>query len=174
MLAFESGTTATTDPFGGSYYIEVLTDELERGAQALIDEIDDRGGAVAAIESGSMQDRIEDAAFAYQRGIEHGALVVVGVNRYQDEGRVEPELHRLDPAAERAAGRAHARVPGRPRRGRGRGAPGRGRAPRRSRATSTCSSRCAPPSPRRCTVGEICDVLRDEWGTYDALIAGGR
>ena len=144
VLAFEAGTTATTDPFGGSYYIEMLTDELERGAQALIDEIDGLGGAVAAIESGVMQDRIEEAAFAYQRGIEDGSLIVVGVNRYQDEGRVEPELHRLDPAAEARPGRAHARRsgPAATRRRRRRAWPGS--APRRSPPTSTCWCRCAP------------------------------
>src|SRR5690349_17449500 len=100
VLAYEAGTTATADPFGGSYYIEFLTDELERRARELIEEIDGVGGAVTAVETGAVQDRIEEAAFAYQRGIEDGTVVVVGVNRFQDQGAVGPELHRLDPGLE--------------------------------------------------------------------------
>ncbi|MDX6376332.1 MAG: methylmalonyl-CoA mutase, N-terminal domain [Gaiellaceae bacterium] len=172
VLACEAGTTATTDPFGGSYYIEMLTDELEKGARALIEEIDGLGGAVAAIESGVMQDRIEEAAFAYQRGIEDGSVVVVGVNRYQDQSRVEPELHRLDPAAEaRQAERTRAF-----RAGRGPEAAGRLAAVRAAARASDVNllepMRAALES--RCTIGEICEVLREEWGTYDALIAGSR
>ena len=174
VLAFEAGTTATTDPFGGSYYIEMLTDELERGAQALIEEIDGMGGAVAAIESGAMQDRIEEAAFAYQRGIEDGSVVVVGVNRYQDAGRVEPELHRLDPAAERRQAERTQAFRGRAQRGRGGSAAGRrarrGRRERRepARADARRARRRGARSARSAS------VLREEWGTHDALIAGGR
>ena len=173
VLAFEAGTTATTDPFGGSYYIEMLTDELERGARALIDEIDGLGGAVAAIEAGVMQDRIEEAAFAYQRGIEDGSLIVVGVNRYQDQGRVEPELHRLDPAAEaRQAERTRAF-----RAGRNADEAAAHLAAVRAAAVASDVNLLEPMRAalaNRCTIGEICDVLRDEWGTYDALIAGSR
>jgi len=173
VLAFEAGTTATTDPFGGSYYIEMLTDELERGAQALIAEIDGMGGAVAAIESGAMQDRIEEAAFAYQRGIEDGSVVVVGVNRYQDAGRVEPELHRLDPAAERRqAERTQAF-----RAGRNADEAAARLAEVRAAAVASDVNLLDPMRAAlagRCTIGEICEVLREEWGTHDALIAGGR
>ncbi len=171
VLAFEAGTTATTDPFGGSYYIEMLTDELEAGARALIDEIDAMGGAVAAIESGAVQDRIEEAAFAYQRGIEDGSLVVVGVNRYQDAGRAEPELHRLDPAAEqRQADRTREF-----RAGRNPEAAAARLAAVRAAAVASDVNLLEPMRSalaERCTIGEICDVLREEWGTYDALIAG--
>src|SRR3954447_20678240 len=170
VLAFEAGTTATADPFGGSYYIELLTDELERRARELIEEIDGIGGAVTAIETGFMQDRIEESAFAYQRGIEEGTVVVVGVNRYQDEGAVEPELHRLAAGLEaRQAERTRAVRAGRD----------------ATAATARLDEvRAAAHSDRnllepmrdalqvRCTVGEICEVLREEWGTYDAIQAG--
>jgi methylmalonyl-CoA mutase N-terminal domain/subunit len=173
VLAFEAGTTATTDPFGGSYYIEMLTDELERGARALIDEIDEMGGAVAAIESGAMQDRIEEAAYAYQRGIEDGSVVVVGVNRYRDTGRVEPELHRLDPAAERRqAERTQAF-----RAGRNPDEAAARLADVRAAAVASDANLLEPMRAAlaaRCTIGEICEVLREEWGTYDALLAGAR
>ena len=72
VLLHESGVAAVPDPFGGSEYVEGLTDELEREARALIAEIDERGGAVAAIESGWVKGRIEDEAFAYQRAVERG------------------------------------------------------------------------------------------------------
>ena len=99
---------------------------------------------------------------------------MVGVNRYADEGRVDPELHRLDPAAEAPAGRPHAA-----RSGRAATPTRRRRAWRRVRAAAVASDVNLLEPMRdalanRCTIGEICDVLREEWGTYDALIAGGR
>src|SRR5690349_13512101 len=101
ILGEEAGTREVADPFGGSWYVEELTDALEREARELLDEIDELGGAVAAIESGWMQARIEDEAFAYQQGVESGERVVVGVNRFTSEGETaEPELHRLDPSGE--------------------------------------------------------------------------
>src|SRR2546423_2851336 len=100
LLAHEAGGTDTADPFGGSYFIEALTDELEAKAWELIEHVDELGGAVAAIEHGFVQDEIEQAAFRWQPEIEGGERVIVGVNRFT-EGDEEPiELHRLDPAAE--------------------------------------------------------------------------
>ena len=92
VLLHESGVAAVPDPFGGSEYVEALTDELEREARALIAEIDERGGAVAAIESGWVKGRIEDQAFAQQRAIERGESVIVGVNRYPDPPDSDIEL----------------------------------------------------------------------------------
>src|SRR5881275_2061360 len=100
ILASEAGATDTADPLGGAYFIEALTRELEARAWELIERVDELGGAVAAIEQGFVQDEIEQAAFAYQREIEAGERVIVGVNRFT-ESETEPiELHRLDPAAE--------------------------------------------------------------------------
>src|SRR5579883_2092955 len=86
IIAHESGVVDTIDPLAGSYYIEALTNELERKAYALMDEVEQIGGAVAAIESGWMQQAIQNASYAYQQDVENGRQVVVGVNRYRTEG----------------------------------------------------------------------------------------
>ena len=111
MLAAEAGATATADPLGGSYYVEALTDELEARAWELIARIDELGGAVAAIEAGWVQGEIEAAAYAWTAAVEAGERTIVGVNAFADEGEDEPiELHRLDPEARAAPGRADARA----------------------------------------------------------------
>src|SRR5881409_2964235 len=110
ILQNEAGTTETADPLGGSYYIEALTDELERKAAELIERVDELGGAVAAVEQGFVQDEIEQAAFRWQQEVEGGERVIVGVNRFT-EGEEEPiELHRLDPQAEKRQLERTARV----------------------------------------------------------------
>ncbi|MFN0009842.1 MAG: methylmalonyl-CoA mutase [Planctomycetota bacterium] len=98
VLAHESGVADTIDPLGGSPMIESLTDEIERRAAALMAEVDARGGAVAAIESGFVQREIHRSALAWQRAVEKGEQVVVGVNRYRVEEE-PPEIFRPDPAA---------------------------------------------------------------------------
>ena len=80
------------DPLGGSYYVESLTDELERLALDYLDRIDEMGGAVAAIEAGFYQDQIHEAAFRIQQGIESGERVIVGVNRFVDTEERPVEL----------------------------------------------------------------------------------
>src|ERR671929_91231 len=101
LLAAEAGGTDTADPFGGSYFIEALTDELEARAWELIERVDELGGAVEAVEQGFVQSEIDQAAFRHQQEVEAGERVIVGVNRFT-EGDEEPiELHRIDPAAER-------------------------------------------------------------------------
>lgn len=93
ILAYESGVADTVDPLAGSYYIETLTDEIENRARLLIEEIENRGGAVQAIEQGFVQQRIAESAYRYQQEIEKGERIVVGVNRFQDS--VEPQLRLL-------------------------------------------------------------------------------
>ncbi len=90
ILADETGVTAVVDPLAGSYFVEALTDRLEAEATELIERIDGFGGAVAAIEAGFQQGAIEEAAYRYARGVESGAVTIVGVNRYQ--GEVPPPL----------------------------------------------------------------------------------
>ena len=93
MIAFESGVAATVDPLGGSWAIEALTDQIEAEALEWIEQVDRLGGAVAAIRAGFVQARIQEAAYAYQQDVEAGDEVVVGVNRFRQEGdqsRVEP------------------------------------------------------------------------------------
>src|SRR5689334_3290219 len=166
LIAHEAGGTDTADPLGGSYFIEALTDELEAKAWELIERIDELGGAVAAVEQGFVQDEIEQASFRWQQEVEGGERVIVGVNRFT-EGEEEPiELHRLDPAAEKRQLERTARV----------------RAERNAQEAEAAIAAVLDAARgdgnllvpmrealrARCTVGEICNALRDEYGMYDA------
>jgi methylmalonyl-CoA mutase, N-terminal domain len=166
VLAHEAGGTDTADPFGGSYFIEALTKELEERATELIERIDELGGAVEAIEQGFVQREIEDAAFRYQQAVERGEAVVVGVNRYEEHEAEPIELHRLDPEAERGQLERTARVRAEP------NAEEASRALEEVRRVARSDENLLPPMREalraRSTIGEICDVLREEFGTYDA------
>jgi methylmalonyl-CoA mutase N-terminal domain/subunit len=85
IVAFESGVTDTVDPLAGSYFVESLTNEIEENAKSLMRQIDTMGGAVAAIESGFVQNRISDSAYQYQRKIESKEKIIVGVNQFQTQ-----------------------------------------------------------------------------------------
>jgi len=98
VIGYETGVTDTVDPVAGSYYVESLTDELERLATEYIGKIDAVGGAVHAIEAGFYQDEIHEAAFRIQQGIESGERVVVGVNRFVDAEEQPVELQRISEA----------------------------------------------------------------------------
>ncbi|MCS6772930.1 MAG: methylmalonyl-CoA mutase family protein [Thermoflexales bacterium] len=102
IIAYESGVTNVVDPLGGSYVIEYLTDEIERRAGELIAQIDALGGAVQAIESGWMQSQIAQSAYRYQREVESGQQVVVGVNAFTSAGDEQADLptFKVDPAIE--------------------------------------------------------------------------
>ncbi|MBA4495029.1 methylmalonyl-CoA mutase [Paenactinomyces guangxiensis] len=97
IIAYESGVADTVDPLGGSYYIEELTDTIEREALNYIHQIDEIGGAVQAVEQGFMQREIRRVALETQRKIEAGKEIVVGVNRFCLENEVQPPLMRMDP-----------------------------------------------------------------------------
>ena len=166
ILAAEAGTTDTADPFGGSYFVEALTDELAAHARELIARIDDLGGAVAAIEQGFVQAEIEASAFRYQGEVESGARVVVGVNTFTDDGADPVELLQVDPAIEGRQRARTARV--REERDGDRAAS----ALVEVRDVALSDANLLPPMREalraRCTVGEICSVLRELWGTHDA------
>jgi methylmalonyl-CoA mutase, N-terminal domain len=166
ILAQEAGGTDTADPFGGSYFIEALTSELEAAAWELIERVDEIGGAVEAIEQGFVQREIEDAAFRYQRQVESGERVIVGVNRYQEHEEEPIELHRLDPEAERRQLERTARV--RSERDAGEAEQALAEVRRVSRRDENLLVPMREALRVRCTVGEICEVLREEFGTYDA------
>jgi methylmalonyl-CoA mutase N-terminal domain/subunit len=167
VIAAEAGTTDTADPLGGSYYIEALTDELAARAWELIERVDGLGGSVAAIERGFVQGEIEQAAFEWQQQVEAGDRVIVGVNRYQDEEGARIELQRIDPEAERRQLERTARVRAE------RNAAAADAALAEVRATARGEGNLLPPMREalrtRCTVGEICETLREEWGMYDAM-----
>jgi methylmalonyl-CoA mutase N-terminal domain/subunit len=166
LLAHEAGGTDTADPLGGAYFIEALTDELEANAWALIERIDELGGAVAAIEQGFVQGEIEQAAFRWQQEVEQGDRVIVGVNRFAEDDEEPIELHRLDPAAEQRQLERTARVRAE------RNAQGAEAALAAVREAARGETNLLVPMREalrvRCTIGEICNVLRDEFGTYDA------
>jgi methylmalonyl-CoA mutase, N-terminal domain len=169
ILATEAGATATTDPLGGSYYIEALTDQLAGEGRTLIGEIDRLGGAVAAVESGWVQDAIEQSAFDFHRRVQAGDDVIVGVNRYQS-GESEPiELHRIDPDAEQRQVECTRRARA------GRDAAAWEAAVAAVRTAAGSDANVLPPMREAlrvgATVGEVCGVLREAWGTYDTAHA---
>jgi methylmalonyl-CoA mutase N-terminal domain/subunit len=104
VIAHETGVTNTIDPLGGSYFVESLTDELERAAYEYFARIDELGGMVEAIKRGFPQREIADASFRYQQEVDSRRRIVVGVNDYRLEGEEGIELHRPDPAVERKQG----------------------------------------------------------------------
>jgi methylmalonyl-CoA mutase N-terminal domain/subunit len=159
--------TSTVDPLGGSYYLEALTDELEERAGALIARVDELGGAVAAIESGFVQSEIEAAAYEWTRSVESGERTIVGVNAYRgDDGAAEQiELHRLEPEAERRQIERTRRVRANRDERAAREAIVKLRADARRSATVLHPMRDALRAS--CTLGEICTVLREEWGVHD-------
>lgn len=101
IIAYESGVTNTIDPLAGSYVVENLTNRIEQEAQAYLEKIDKLGGAVAAIEQGFIQREIQESAYAYQKAVESGERIVVGVNKFQVENERPPEIHKVDPEVER-------------------------------------------------------------------------
>ncbi len=164
ILAEESGVADTVDPLGGSYYLERLTDDLETAARAYFDEIEARGGMVACIEAGWVQREIHEAAYRFQREVERGERAVVGVNRYRVP-EPEPAIFHMDPALEAAQRKRLATV----------------KAARGARAVEAAlaeldraargDANLVPPIVdavrARATLGEISDVLRKRFGTYD-------
>jgi methylmalonyl-CoA mutase N-terminal domain/subunit len=102
IVAHESGVAGTVDPLGGSFAVEAATDALEAEALRLVDRIESRGGALAAIERGDVQREIQDSAYRFQKQVESGERVIVGVNRFQEKGEEPPvDILRIDPELER-------------------------------------------------------------------------
>jgi len=102
IVAHETGVTNTVDPVGGSYAIETLTDEIESRAKDYISRIDALGGMLRAIETGYVQGEIQKAAYEYQRDVERGEQIVVGVNQFVAEKGMSVPTLRIDPELERA------------------------------------------------------------------------
>jgi len=102
VIAYESGVTETADPLAGSYAIEHLTDEVEKGVDEYLKKIEAMGGMLRAIETGYVQREIQESAYQYQRAIETQEQIVVGVNRFQFETEQRISVLRIDPALEQA------------------------------------------------------------------------
>ncbi len=101
VIGYESGIADTPDPLAGSYFVEVLTDEIERLAWEYIERIDEMGGAVSGIEAGFQQDEIEQAAYEYTKSIDDDERVIVGVNKFALDVEPEPSVFPIDPSLER-------------------------------------------------------------------------
>jgi methylmalonyl-CoA mutase, N-terminal domain len=164
VLANETGVTDTVDPLAGSYFVERLTDEVEAAARQLMARVEELGGAVAAIERGFQKEEIERSAYDHLRAVERGDKVVVGVNRYAG-GEEEPvTIMQLDPAIADAQAKSLVEI----------------RATRDADAVQAAladlrdaargGDNLLPPMREAlrhlATVGEVCDALRAEFGTY--------
>ena len=164
VIAHETGVVNTIDPLGGSYYLEQLTNELERQAYDYFERIEELGGVIPAIEQNFLQREIAEACFRYQSEVERGERVVVGVNRYELEDEQPIELLRIDPALEqKQIERVQAL-----------------RASRDSSAVEAALARLKEDAAHEdrnlmepimaasrayVTMGEMCDALREVWGT---------
>ena len=166
ILASEAGATDTADPLGGSFFLEALTRELEVRAWELIGRIDELGGAVEAVEQGFTQHEVEESAYEHERQIEAGEKVIVGVNRFQEGDEEEVELHALDPAAERRQIERTEKV--RAERDRAEAEQALAGVREAARGTANLLPPMRAALSAGCTIGEICDALREEFGTYDA------
>ena len=162
VLAFECGLTDTVDPLAGSYYIEKLTDDLERAALHYIAEVDELGGAVPAIDQGYQQREIGDAAYKFQLEIEDGERTVVGVNAYQNSEEPAIDILRIDPAErERQIARLQ-RV--RSTRNGSRVAAALANLEMVARSNDNTMPAILECVEAYCTTGEICDVFRSVFG----------
>jgi len=167
VLAYETDVAKTVDPFAGSYAVESLTDAIETAALELMAQVEERGGAVAAIERGFQRDEIEQAAYDVARGVDTGERVVVGVNRFSSIADEPYQPLRLDPALEAEqverlaklrAGRddsvVHSRLDD-------------------VRVAATGTDNVLPAIKEalraRATLGEVCAALRGVWGTYEPV-----
>ncbi|WP_279164583.1 acyl-CoA mutase large subunit family protein [Thermus scotoductus] len=167
ILAFESGVTRAIDPLGGSFYVEHLTDQLEKEAERLIREIDALGGAVAAVEAGYFSRAIEESAWQFQKEVEEGKRIIVGVNRFADPRsplneptpvqRIDPGLHekrKRELAAFKAKRDGESvRI-------------GLESLRQAARGSENLFPYVLEAFRRRATLGEVCGVLREEWGEY--------
>jgi methylmalonyl-CoA mutase, N-terminal domain len=164
IIAHETGVANTVDPVGGSYAIEKLTNEIELAAQDYISKIDAMGGMLRAIETGYVQQEIQKSAYEYQRAVESGEQVVVGVNRFQAEHEQPIPTLRIDPGIERSqVGRLRAL---RVRRDAAKSSAAIEEVERRARGAENLMPAILAAVEAHATVGEISDALRRAFGEY--------
>ena len=168
ILANEAGVTETPDPLGGSYYVEALTDDLERAALDYLAEIEALGGTLAALEGGFQQHQIQEAAYQVQAAIERGDQVVVGVNKFRDEAGLTPPTQKIDPEGERRQVEGLRRV--RAERDSAAWAAAMARFEGAARGTDNVLPAMIEAVKAYATVGEISDCLRMVWGEHRELI----
>jgi methylmalonyl-CoA mutase N-terminal domain/subunit len=166
IIAAESGAADSVDPLAGSYLIESLTDQIEEQAQNYIDHIDEMGGALAAIEQQYIQNEIHDAAYRFQQAVEHQEEIVVGVNAYHTEEQIDLDRLTVDPAIEADA---HARLKAlRQNRDAARVSELLSRLEGAANSSENLMPLLVECVENKITLGEICGLLRREWGAYQA------
>jgi methylmalonyl-CoA mutase N-terminal domain/subunit len=169
ILAEEAGVASTIDPLGGSYYVEDLTNRLETEAAAYIRRIDEMGGMVSAIEKGYPQREIAASAYRFQRELEAGERVMVGVNKYASDSASDIPLLRVDDGVEKAQVEGLCRVKASRNAARVENALAAVRAAA-LKPSKAPGNNLVPPiieaAKAYCTQQEICDVLREALGTY--------
>jgi methylmalonyl-CoA mutase N-terminal domain/subunit len=165
VIAHETGVVNTIDPLGGSYYLEQLTNELERQAYDYFERIEELGGVIPAIEQNFQQREIAEASFRYQSEVERGERVVVGVNRYEQQDEQPIEILRIDPALEQKQIERVEAV----RERRDSAVAEAALARLKEDATHEDRKLMEPimeASRAYVTMGEMCDALREVWGTW--------
>lgn len=164
VIAHESGVGDTVDPVGGSYFVEALTDEIERRAEEYIRKIDDLGGAVRAIEQQFYQQEIAESAYRYQKRVESKDQIIVGVNEFRLKEDVQPEILRIDESIREKQVSRLKEIRSR------RDGSATGSALARLRQAAETDQNLLPfilaAVEAYATVGEISDTLRTVWGEY--------
>lgn len=164
IIAYESGVADTVDPFGGSYAVERLTDQIEEAALAYLRQIEELGGAVSAVEQGFMQREIRKAALATQRQIESQEQIIVGMNQFQLEKEEVPELLQVDPAL--AEKQIHSLNKLRDRRDNGKVQVTLDGLKQAAGSSENVMPYILNAVRAYATVGEICSTLREVYGEY--------
>ncbi len=164
LVAFESGVTETVDPLAGSYFVEALTAEVEANALQLMQKIEAMGGAVSAIEQGFVQDEIARSAYDYQRKIENGEKIIIGVNKFQNKEETSIPVFRVDDnIREQQVQRLQALKASR-------NATAVTASLKSIRDKAVSGENLMPAVieavENYCTLGEIADVLRNEFGEF--------
>jgi methylmalonyl-CoA mutase, N-terminal domain len=167
VLAYESGVTNEADPLGGSVYVEGLTDKLEEDAKHIMAQIEALGGSIAAIEAGFIQNEIEDAAYRFQRSIENNERIVVGVNKFQTSETTLTPIQKID--AEVDSTRAAALRTYRETRDGAVTDAALGAVRVAARGSENLMGVVMNAFRAKATLGEICGVLRQEWGEYEPV-----
>ncbi len=164
IIAYETGVADTVDPLAGSYVVEALTSEIVERAQAYITRIDELGGALAAIEAGFINREINDAAYQYQRAVESGEQIIVGMNKFAVDVEEPFDLLRVDPAMEANQHRQLAEL--RASRDNGKVAELRGQLETAARGSDNLMPLFVTCVENDVTLGEICHTLRGVFGEY--------
>ncbi|MDE3064927.1 MAG: methylmalonyl-CoA mutase, partial [Acidobacteriota bacterium] len=164
IIGFESGVVDTVDPLAGSYFVESLTNDIERRARDYIAQIDERGGSVAAIEAGFLQSEIEAAAYEAAKAVERGDQVVVGVNRFTEDGAASAVVFPIDAAQQRLQVERVGLFKSR----RDDGAVGAAleNLTAAARGTANLLYPMKDALAAGATLGEVADTLREEFGEY--------